>query len=838
MKFNLHLLCLCCLLLPLISGAQGIQGRVLSESGEPLPFAAILVMPGNHTTISNEQGRFELRLATGNYTIQVHFIGYKGEKRLFQVAENYLKMDLRLERQVYELAEVKVKASNEDPAYDMIRKAMAKAPLHRSVVQAYTAKSYVKGTFLVKKAPWAVRKLMEREKFKVGTTYVLESVSQLKYAQPASFSEKVLSIRSNLPPAANGSRINYATYSFYNPTVAGLTSPIGPDALRTYRYRFAGSRQEGDDHIVKIEVFPKVPGEGVVKGVLYLVAGNWNIHSLDFAYIDGDGNDYKFRQQYQQLDELWMPTKLDIELVLSYLGAQAHIRYLTSVRDYKLTANPKILAQLKKPAQAVVVDDNSQARKAFKTKSKELEKLRNDSVPKNEVLLDYRFEIDTLARIQPDSVWDELRQVPLEEQELLGYRQADTLYAKAREKQLKEEANPNKFYWSSAFTSYSYHRGRKIEDTHYPYEWYYEGPFTGFIPKFDFYNAVEGLVLQNALELRKAQSLERREVTRLDLRYAFGRNRLIGSVKHEQFYPKGQWSVAGGIRTSQLNSNDPIHPFINSLYTLLDRQHLMPLYEKTFLSVAGQRRISAGIRLELSAEWALRRSLPLSNRLALFPDETVFGSSMPFNQELGVTGFTAHQAFRFQYAAVWRPGARLASYNGREYVTARNQPAFRFEGISGYAGTYFQEIKISAEHNWRLGKGRQIDYQLTTGGFLAKPRYIPDLHHFDGNQTWFMARNPFRFRSLDYYRYSTTGNYVQAFASYRTRRLLLTQLEICRQYGLDEVLFLNSMATANYQYLEYGYRIDGIARLFGLDAFVGIGPQQQPGYGLRLKIGL
>lgn len=819
--------------------AQGVTGSIKSMQGEPLPYAAFLITPGNHSGITNEQGRFEMKLPAGNYSIQVHFMGYQGVKKAFTVGSALTRLDIQLERQVFELAEVKVKASGEDPAYDMMRQAIAKAPLHRASVQAFTARSYVKGNMLVKKAPWAVRKLMEREKLKVGHTYVMESVSELKYLQPATFSEKVISLRSNLPPAAN-SRINYANYSFYNPQVAGMTSPLAPTALRTYRFKFHGSKMEGDKRIVKIEVQPRVPGPGVVDGMLYLVYGDWNIHSLKLNYTDSEGYPYTFTQQYQQIDQLWMVTKLEIDIQITYLGAVADIKYLTSVRDYQVTSNAAVLAKLTKQEAEPEIVVNKAARVTAKKNDRELRRQREDTLSKAEPLVDYRFDIDTLARLQPDSVWDELRQVPLEQMEIMGYRKSDTLYAKEYKQQKKENQGPAKFNVGNTFKGYRYHRGRKIEDAIYQHTVHYYGLFTGFYPNLDFFNAVEGFALTTGLKISQAESLTKNENTELLLRYSFGRQKLLPRITHERAFDKGKVRFGAGLMHSQLNAAEPIHPAMNMLYTIIGNQHLMPLYQKAYVGIEWQQRLSAVWSFESSLEFAQRTSLPLSNKLWIYSDNSRFGRNTPNNSELPTTAFVQHNSIRLQYALFWRPGAYLARYNGREFVRGPNLPTFRFEMIGGATGPLvspYLKTSFGVEQRLWLGQGRALSYQLTTGTFLLKPDYFLDFHHFDGNQTLFMGRLPFRFRALDYYQHSTAGTYVQFFSSYNARRLLFTQFEVLRQLGLDELLFCNTMATSTHQYIETGYRLDGIARLLGVDVFSGFSPAAPPQWGVRLKVG-
>ncbi len=53
------------------------SGRISDrETGEPLPFATVKVMPGNHTTHADAEGRWSLKLPAGAYKATASYIGY------------------------------------------------------------------------------------------------------------------------------------------------------------------------------------------------------------------------------------------------------------------------------------------------------------------------------------------------------------------------------------------------------------------------------------------------------------------------------------------------------------------------------------------------------------------------------------------------------------------------------------------------------------------------------------------------------------------------------------------------------------------------------------------
>src|SRR3546814_6903229 len=69
--------------------------------------------------------------------------------------------------------------------------------LHRNVLDAYTARVYIKGAGQLKDYPWLARNALEKEGIEKDRVYISESISEIKFARPNKFEEKVISIRSD-----------------------------------------------------------------------------------------------------------------------------------------------------------------------------------------------------------------------------------------------------------------------------------------------------------------------------------------------------------------------------------------------------------------------------------------------------------------------------------------------------------------------------------------------------------------------------------------------------------------------------------------------------------------
>lgn len=821
-------------------GAQQFEGRVLNQAGEPLAFASILITPGNYSTITNEVGRYELQLPPGEYLIQIHFLGYNALQERFTIDAAYQQKDFVLERQVFELGEIRINANGEDPAYGIMRKAIQNAPLHLASVSSYQAKSYVKGSLIVEKAPWAIRKLMQRESLKVGTAYLLESVSELDYAYPSRFSEQVISIRSNLPPGSRSS-ISFANFNFYRSTVGEIISPLSPRAFANYRFVYKGAKVEGEQRLVRIGVTPRTNGPYLVEGDIYLLEPQFSIYSIDFSYVDDNGISYQLEQQYQGFETVWMPVKQDLKLRVDYLGATADIRYVTSVRDYRLQPNAEVLARLATQPKDVFDEGRTGNREARKKHANNRAAVAPEREDPAEPVFDYRYQIDSMARRQPDSLWKQLRQVPLEQQEIIGYRQADSIYDERREALLRDSIRALPiFKWYHPFTGNTYLYGDETEEFGHKQVLRYDGLFQGLIPRGDFFNTVEGVVLTSRLTYTQRSARFISTEMGIDLRYALARNRPLAQVFYTKRNHNNAFRFSGGTRISQLNSENPVPPLVNFLQTTFLNDNLFKLYEKQYAAIGWSRQLNMYFLVDVDAQFANRTPLQNNTRTSFlsFSARETISPNAPENIEMGATDFLAHQYGELKVDLQWQPWAVPVRINGTDQIVNRNRPFFNLKSTSGFSPSWYQMIEVGLTHNKSLQKGNSLYYQLNAGTFLRKPNYFLDYHHFNAFQSILQGNENRQFRNLSLYRFSTAGNYLSAFSRVQLGRLAISRFETARLLGLDEALFAAALVTEQVRHFEVGYNISGPFRVAGVDFFLSFNSLEPTRGGVRLRIGL
>jgi len=247
--------------------ASRISGTVSNDKGEILPFSTISVKGKNITTAANARGYYFIDLSPGKYVLICRHVGYeKKEVELFVEAES-LTINFSLAEQKAELKEVVVKAGAEDPAYEIIRKAIRKRKTYLEDQRAYECEVYSKGVMNLRDFPNKI--LGEKVDFEDGDTskkkmiYLAETVSRLSVEGKGKKRIEVLSTK------VSGQRDGFGFagagwFSFYENNVMisqalnprGFVSPIAENALSMYRYKYEGTFFEDSRqiHIIRVTV--------------------------------------------------------------------------------------------------------------------------------------------------------------------------------------------------------------------------------------------------------------------------------------------------------------------------------------------------------------------------------------------------------------------------------------------------------------------------------------------------------------------------------------------------------------------------------------------------------
>jgi hypothetical protein len=846
-------------LLTTLSIAGGIRGTIKADDGTLLSYATIYVKQIGTGTVSNSEGFYELSLSPGTYDVVYQYLGYETQERSITVGDAYQSIDIVMKAQVIVLQNVTI-TSKEDPAYTIMRKAIAKAKYHTQQLDSYSANVYIKGAGKLVDYPWLAKKALEKEGIEKDRVFVSESVSEIKYKRPNTFEEKVISIRSD-GKDNNTSPNAFIFGSFYQPEIAETVTPLSPAAFGYYKFEYQGTFKDRNYEVSKIKVTPRSRGDNVVEGVIFIVEDWWTIHSLDLKTTKL-GVRIGVKQVYAPIeDKAWLPVSQQFDIGGRFFGFEFVYNYLATVSDYNIELNPDLVVEemkvldeklFKEEAREIqqkygqqnqqlqerMASSQEITRKELRKIIKEYEKEELKQSKEPEVVSNTTFKIDSGAYKKDSVYWAQVRPVPLSADEIKGYKKTDSL---AIEERKKEEGDTVK-------------RSQKNKKGFQPWDLlvgdvYKVSKYSNFEIKFPevWFNTVEGFNLIYRMNFGTVMQDTNR--TRMNimptLRYAFAREKLSGHLTFRLRNRNYRFEVQGGRYVKQFNPDEPILPVINTFTTLFLEKNLMKIYERDFVDVLYRRRFSPKFTAETSFSWANRRELFNNTDYKWIDRRKIEGytPNVPFNEELVSTGFQEHQAFIGSVHASARPWLKYRVRNGRRSEIDSSTPTLLFTYTKGFrlldSKIDFDQLEVGIKHEYAIGVRGRLHFALRGGIFLnADSLGFMDYKHFLGNQTPFVTTDPVgSFRLLDYYNYSTADKYFVANVHYQFRKFLVTTIPEVRMFGIRENVFVNYLATPTSQhYTEVGYTIDGILRIFRLEVAAAFRDGKYLNYGFRVGI--
>jgi hypothetical protein len=330
------------------------------------------------------------------------------------------------------------------------------------------------------------------------------------------------------------------------------------------------------------------------------------------------------------------------------------------------------------------------------------------------------------------------------------------------------------------------------------------------------------------------------------IRYSFEREKTSGYLNLMAGNRKWRVDLEGGRYVQQFNAENPILPLVNTFTTLLLERNLMKIYEHDFGLVRLRKNINP--KWTLTSSWMLEERTQLQNttNFKIVNREGIEGytPNEPFNLELPATDFPKHRAFTGSFGISAKPWMKFRSHNGHKFPVTGSSPVIALNYKKGFNKIFGSDIKYdqlegSVRYGFDLLAKGSIDFSLLGGVFLNNDKmYFMDYKHFLGNQTPIITSDPVgSFRLLDYYRHSTSRQYFVGTVQYTFRKFMLTSMPYVRLAGIRENIFVSYLKTPHSRnYTEVGYSIDGILRMFRLEAAAAFENGKYVDYGFRIGV--
>jgi hypothetical protein len=779
-----------------------ISGTVSDEAGRPLSFANVYIQGTTRGTTTNADGHYTLELGAGNYEIVFRFIGYKTLTRQISLIDAPLTFDVRMQPEslVLETFTVTSKGGKrEDPAYRIIRNAIARRKIYLEQVPEFSADVYLKGLQRLSRSP---KKILGQDilipgidSTGRGIVYLSEAVSQYYFRQPDQ--EKEVIVSSKVSGQSQTFTFNSAlglAFNFYRNLIKidalserGFVSPVSANALFFYDYQLQGTYPEGNYHIHKIKVTPRRREDPAFRGYLYIQDQYWRIHSTDL-YLTKEAkidfvDTFRVAQTYLPVrDSVWMLGTQKLDFNFGLFGFEGKGYYVGIYSNYELEA-PRLAA--------------------FK---------------KGEI-----GKIEPGANKKDTTYWNNVRAVPLTEEENQDYQEKEALEARRESKAYKDslDAISNKFKPGKMLLGYTYSNRYRNESF----------SFGSLLENFQ-YNTVEGFVLNLPVGYRRSYE-ERKKLFSIESSFRYGFVSRTFYAKTEVSYTFNRTSrqsinLEGGKFVSQYNENAPITPFINTLYSLLWKENHMKLFEKAYLKLSYSQELTNGLYLFPYAELAQRNHLPnrtdysFSNRSTndwttnypLADGSESFYAAPPFSSYRALT-VGVSLAIRFRQTYYSRPDFKFLNDSKYPRITV----SYR-KGIRGVLNSQIDYDFVAArvQYNLSLGLLGQSDFDASAGTFLSR-QSVPfvDFRHFYGNQTLFSLPRLNAFFLLPYYHYSTTDAYLEGHYEHHFNGFLFNKIPLFRKLKFQEVLGGHVLTTRSLHYAELTLGIENILKLGRID---------------------
>lgn len=843
----------------------GVHGTISATDEGPLAFATIYVKQLGTGTTANENGYYEIALEPGRYELVFQHVSHESFVRIVDVTDAFLEINIVLKPQSVLLNEVVVGGDNEDPAYTIMRKAIAKANYHRQQLDSYTAKVYIKGAGKLIDYPWLAKSQLKKNGIEKDRVYLSESISEVHYTRPNKFKEKVISIRSD-GKDNNTSPNGYIFGSFYEPEIAETISPLSPKAFSYYTFEYQGTFKDRDYSVSRIKVTPRSKGDNVVEGMIYIVEDWWSIHSVDIRTTKL-GINAAIKGMYAPIeDKAWLPVSHRFKVDGKIFGFEFEYNYLATVSNYKIKLNPNLVVDKmevidekiekqhakevqkkygSKPAKSAdqakqlqerLASGKEITRKELKTIIKDYEKQERKLSNEPQVLSEMDFKIDSGAYKKDSSYWSIVRPIPLTKEEVKGYEKTDSM---ALVKKRMDEGDTLKQSKHKGFQLYDVLLGDTYKVSKHG-NFKIHTPIPGFntVDGFNFnYRLTLGTILQDTNKTRLSVSPM--------VRYAFSRERLSGTLNFVLRNNNYRLKLEGGRYIRQFNQSEPILPVINTLTTLLLEQNLMKIYEREYIDLSYIKKIGKFVSVNTSWSWMRRHELFNTTNYKWVDRKSIsYTLNAPENNELASTSFPTHNALTGTINITARPWLKFKIRNGEKQEIGNSSPILMFQYRKGFNEIFgsdvnFDAIDLGIKHQVKIGVRGRVDFAVNGGIFLNNRKmYFMDYKHFMGNRTPLITADPVgSFRLLDYYKYSTNDKYFAGNVHYHFRKFLLTRMPYVRILGVSENIFINYLATpSSKNYTEVGYSIDGILRMFRIEAAAAFQDGQFKTYGFRIGI--
>lgn len=382
-----------------------------SRTNEPLPYVNIRVLNTSHGTAANVNGDFELKLKYGEYTLVASYIGYYSDTVEVTLNKN-LNLDFKLKQTDVSLPEIVI-LPGENPALEIISKAIEKKKERNAKLSSYEFEAYTKGLIRTTDEISAKGRTIssgigsDEDSVDLKITGILENQSKGYFKKPDEFKEVILARKqsANFPPTINILTGGRLIQNFYEDDVnffgGDLPGPISDDALEYYYFYIDKLIYKNDKKVFKIFMSPENSDDPGFEGNVFINDSTYELIQVELqlnrsANTGGIFDTISIFQQFSSYDNVYMPVDYRLFAEGDFLGlARFGFELNTILYDYKI--NPALNDDLFTKAIVTVVPDADEKDSLYWNSSQTIPNTKEEDRAYN--------RIDSLRNV-PISFWD------------------------------------------------------------------------------------------------------------------------------------------------------------------------------------------------------------------------------------------------------------------------------------------------------------------------------------------------------------------------------------------------------------------------------------------------
>jgi hypothetical protein len=314
-----------------------IKGIIVEkETRLPIAFASVVYQKQSVQggVISDIYGKFAI-VDQGIKSITVTCVGYKQNKILITRDINLDNLIIELKTDTLSINEVIITPAN-NPAIIIMRKVLRNKEINNfEKYKKYRFQCYLKAVYDLKLSVNANKTdSVSLEKTKVinkQAVFISEMVVTCSRINNKT-DNKIIATQTSGFQNSMIAQMMFSTFqnsiSFYNnnislfavpitndKTIDEYLSPLSDDCLKSYNFNLEESYQDLNDTVFVIEFHPKKNKNfNSLKGRLYISSNGYAIKNIVTEPFEKGLIDFKFRQDYEFINNKWFPSKLNEEI--------------------------------------------------------------------------------------------------------------------------------------------------------------------------------------------------------------------------------------------------------------------------------------------------------------------------------------------------------------------------------------------------------------------------------------------------------------------------------------------------------------------------------------------